>query len=90
MAVCLLTAASARLLGRLPLVYPLVAALVGSVLADLLMLGILQLLGETPIGPIPVPLLGGAAGVNAALALVLIIPLRHLLAGRADGGHPRG
>lgn len=90
LAVCLVTVASARWLGRLPVVYPVVAALIGSAVADLLMLGLLQLLGDAPTGPLPLGRVGVAAAVNAALALGLLIVMRYLPLHRPGGWAARG
>jgi rod shape-determining protein MreD len=69
-----LVAGGDRLLGRLIWLYPLLAALAGSILADLVIIGVFRLLGPAPA--IPFNLLLPAAVLNAAIAGLLLYPAR--------------
>ena len=77
LAVAALVAAGDRLLGRLPWVYPVLAALVGSMLADAVSLAALALVagGSLQLGK-PSELIVPAAVLNAAIAGLALIPLR--------------
>ena len=66
-----------RLFGRLIWVYPIVAAFAGSILADMVILGIFRLMDGPALG-IPVDLVLPAAVLNAALTGVLLYPSRLL------------
>ncbi len=77
--VAALVAAGARLFGRLTWVYPVIAALVGSIVADLLGLGIATLVGQTSVGGIPIDLVLAAAVLNAVLTGILLVPARMIL-----------
>jgi rod shape-determining protein MreD len=79
--VAALTAGGARALGRAVWIYPVVAAAAGSIVADLLVLGTSELVGEARIGAVPSNLVIGAAMLNAVVCAVLLLPAR-LLAGR--------
>jgi cell shape-determining protein MreD len=85
-AACLVTAAAARAVGRPPVLTVLVAALAGSVVVDLLGLGILRLLGSPPAGPLPVERLALAAGLNALIAVLLFVPVRVMASRLAPSG----
>jgi len=67
-----------RLFGRLIWVYPILAAFAGSILADLVILGIFRLMADGPTLGIPVDLVLPAAVLNAALTGVLLYPSRLL------------
>jgi rod shape-determining protein MreD len=74
--VAALSAGGARAFGRLTWIYPVLAALAGSIVADLVTLAIAQLVGEADIGGLPVDLILSAAALNAGLAALLIYPAR--------------
>ena len=52
------------------------AAFVGSIVADVTMLGSRQLVGEVVIGQLPFDLILAAATLNAALTGLLLFPAR--------------
>lgn len=79
LAVAVLVAVAEQLLGRLWILVPIVAALVGSVVADAVELGVLRLLDQAPSGGFPLLLVAAAAALNAALAALLLLPARRLL-----------
>lgn len=79
LAVAVVVAVAERLLGRLWILVPIVAALVGSVVADAVELGVLRLLDQAPSGGFPLPLVAASAALNAALAALLLLPARRLL-----------
>ena len=67
-----------RLFGRLIWLYPILAAFVGSILADLVILGVFRLTtGGLALG-LPIDLILPAAVLNAALTGVLLYPSRML------------
>ena len=71
-----------RLFGRLAWAYPVAAVLVGSMVVDLISLGIMGLV-DPPVGRgIPMPRIVGAALLNGGIAALLVVPVR-LLATRA-------
>jgi len=73
--VAALVAGGDRLLGRLIWLYPILAGFVGSILADLVIIGVFRLLGA--ISPaIPVNLILPAAVLNAAIVGLLLYPSR--------------
>lgn len=74
--VAALTAGGARALGRLPWIYPVLAALAGSIVADLATLAIGQLVGDVSLGGVPVDLILAAAALNAGVTAVLLLPAR--------------
>lgn len=80
LAVVVLVAAGGTLLGRLVWVYPIAAAFVGSVVADLVMLAALTLVGGSLGVGIPLELVVPAAVLNAAITGLLLVPARVLLA----------
>ncbi len=78
--VAALTAGGARMLGRAGWIYPVLAAAIGSLVADALSLGLTQLVGEAAIGAVPGDLLLRAASLNAVIAGLLLVPARVLAA----------
>ena len=77
--VAALVGGGARVLGRLPWVYPIAAAAVASLLYDAVTLGVLALAGGG-IGDVdPLRVMVPAAALNAALAAILLMPARFLL-----------
>ena len=76
--VAALTSGGARLFGRLVWVYPVLAAFVGSVLADVVSLSLMRLVAA-PLGDgLPLELILPAAALNAAICGVLLFPVRTL------------
>ncbi len=74
--VAVLVAAGARVLGRVGWVYPIAATFAGSIVADLVALGISQLVADAAATAIPVDLILAAATLNAAIAGLLLYPVR--------------
>jgi rod shape-determining protein MreD len=79
LAVAVIVAAGARVLGRLTWVYPVGAAFVGSIVADLVALGALSLVGGSLGTTVPMELIVPAAILNAAVTGLLLVPTRLLL-----------
>jgi rod shape-determining protein MreD len=79
--VAALVAGGARLLGRVGWVYPVAATFVGSIVVDLVSLGVSQLVTEAAATTLPFDLILAAATLNAAIAALLLYPAR-LVAGR--------
>lgn len=71
-----------RVIGRLVWVAPVVAGALTSIAADLVALGVMQLVGDSAAGGLPVALILPAAALNAALVGILLFPAR-LIATRA-------
>ena len=78
LAVAVVVSAGARVFGRVVWVYPIGAAFVGSIVADLVSLGTLSLVGGSLGTGIPMGLVLPAAVLNAAIAGVLLVPMRIL------------
>lgn len=74
--VAALTAGGAKALGRAVWVYPIVATAVGSVVADAVLLGLGELVGDARIGAVPTDLLTAAAVLNAVVCAILLVPAR--------------
>ena len=69
-----------RVLGRLVWAYPILAAFVGSIVADLVSLAALSLVGGSSLGTtVPLQLIVHAAVLNAATTGLLLIPMRLLM-----------
>ena len=69
-----------RVLGRLVWAYPILAAFVGSIVADLVSLAALSLVGGSSLGTtVPLQLIVPAAVLNAATTGLLLIPMRLLM-----------
>lgn len=73
---CALVAVTGKVLGRLSWIFPIAAALVGSLLVDGLTLGIFGLTGTDLRVPNVAALIVPAAIFNAVLAAVLLVPAR--------------
>jgi rod shape-determining protein MreD len=71
-----LVAGGDRLLGRMTWLYPVLAAFAGSILADLVSLGVFRLVGEPLRIAEPLSLILPAAVLNAAVAGLLLYPVR--------------
>ena len=74
--VAALTAGGARILGQAVWVYPILAVAVGSVVADLVVLGLGQLVGDARLAGLPTQLILAAAAVNAVIGAILLFPAR--------------
>ena len=79
--VAAMVAGGGRLLGRLVWVYPVLAALAGSVLADAVTLSVYRLVGDPLDLGVPSELILPAAVLNAAIVGILLYPMR-VLSGR--------
>jgi rod shape-determining protein MreD len=79
--VAVIVAGGARLLGRVGWVYPVAATFLGSIVADLVTLGISQLVTDAAATTLPFDLMLAAATLNAAIAALVLYPAR-LLASR--------
>lgn len=79
LAVTVIVAGGARVLGRLTWVYPVGATFVGSIVADLVSQGALSLVGGSLRSGLAVDLLVSAAVLNAATAGLLLLPTRILV-----------
>lgn len=71
-----LVAGGDRLLGRVTWLFPVLAAFSGSILADLVSLGVFRLVGEPLRIAEPLSLILPAAVLNAAVAGLLLYPAR--------------
>lgn len=69
----------ARVFGRASWVYPVLAAVVGSLVADLIGLALGQLVLDTGATRIPMELVLAAATLNAAITAVLLFPARAIV-----------
>ncbi|HTI30318.1 MAG TPA: hypothetical protein VL687_08180 [Methylomirabilota bacterium] len=74
-----------RLFGRLSWVYPLVAVALGSILVEIMSLLVLRLVDEPLGGGWPAGRILEAALLNTAIAAIVILPIRILLARAAAG-----
>ena len=75
--VAAIVAGGAGTLGRLTWIYPILAVLMGSAVADLASLALGQLVADAPlVAGLPTDLIVGAALLNAAIAAVLLYPAR--------------
>ena len=86
--VAVLVAGGARALGRMSWIYPVLAVFVGSIVADVATLAIAQLVSSRSIGGIPVDLVLGAAVLNAAIAALVVYPVRVLMSRYATQESP--
>jgi rod shape-determining protein MreD len=77
--VAVIVAGGSRVMGRLVWVYPVIATFVGSLVADLVGLGLNRLVGGGLVTDLPVDLLLGAATLNAAVAALVMLPARALV-----------
>jgi rod shape-determining protein MreD len=78
--VAALTAGGSRVLGQAIWVYPILAVAVGSVVADLVMLGLGQLVGDARLAELPTQLILAAAALNAVVGAILLVPARMVAA----------
>jgi rod shape-determining protein MreD len=79
--VAVFVAAGARPFGRMVWIYPVIATFAGSVIADLLLVGVGQLVGEGGGAAIPFGIIVAAGILNAAIVALALYPAR-VLAGR--------
>lgn len=73
-----MVAGGSRVLGRLTWVYPVLAAFAGSVLADLIKLGVYRLVDDPLVVGVPLAQIIPAAFLNAMILAVLLYPVRSL------------
>ena len=73
-------AGGARLFGRLSWAYAVASVAIGSVMVDLISLGILKMVDVPIAGGIPAGRIFAAALLNATIAAIVIVPVRILLA----------
>ena len=78
--VAALTAGGTRVIGRVPLVYPVLATFAGSVVADLLLLGMGQLVGDAVVSELPGDIILAAAVLNAVICAIVVVPARAIAA----------
>lgn len=78
--VAAMTAGGARIIGRVPLIYPVLAAFAGSIVADLLLIGLGQLVGDAVITQLPSDIILAAAVLNAAICAIAVVPARAIAA----------
>jgi rod shape-determining protein MreD len=78
--VAVMVAGGARLLGRVGWIYPIAATFLGSVVADLVVIGISKLVTDASATSIPFDVILAAATLNAAIAGLLLYPARLLAA----------
>ena len=79
--VAVVVAGGSRVMGRLVWVFPVLATFFGSLVADLVSIGLNQLVGDVVITGLPLDLLLAAATLNAAVAALVMLPAR-MVAGR--------
>ena len=80
--VAALVAGAGRLVGRAVWITPIIAAFVGSVVADIGSIGLATLVSDASAIVLPTDLVIGAAFLNAAICAVLLIPARAIAARR--------
>lgn len=80
--VAALVAGAGRLVGRAVWITPIIAAFVGSVVADIGSIGLATLVSDASAVVLPTDLVIGAAFLNAAICAVLLIPDRAIAARR--------
>ena len=78
--VAAIVAGGQRLIGRSVWIYPVVAAFVGSIVGDVVSLGLSQLVADASIGPFPSDLVIAAAVLNTVVATLLLLPARAIAA----------
>jgi rod shape-determining protein MreD len=79
--VAVVVAAGARPFGRMVWIYPVIAAFAGSIVADLVLIGVGQLVGDAGTASFPIGIILSAAVLNAAITALALYPVR-MLAGR--------
>ena len=73
-----------RLFGRLTWAYPVAAVAIGSIVVDLISLGVMKMVDLPLAGSLPVQRILAAALLNMTIAAIVIVPTRVLVA-RAGG-----
>ena len=86
--VAAIVAGGSRLLGGLVWIYPVAAAFVGSVVADIGSMVIAQLVADAVPAPPPLEVILTAAALNAAIVGLLLLPARMAVARYAPGDAP--
>ena len=86
--VAAIVAGGSRVLGGLVWVYPVAAAFVGSVVADIGSMVISQLVADAVPAPPPLGVILTAAALNAAIVGLLLLPARMAVARYAPGDAP--
>jgi rod shape-determining protein MreD len=86
--VAAIVAGGSRLLGGLVWIYPVAAAFIGSIVADIGSMVIAQLVANAVPAPPPFDLILTAAAVNAAIVGLLLLPARTAVARYAPGDAP--
>jgi rod shape-determining protein MreD len=86
--VAAIVAGGSRLLGGLIWIYPVAAAFVGSVVADIGSMVIAQLVADAFPAPPPLEVILTAAALNAAIVGLLLLPARMAVARYAPGDAP--
>ena len=77
--VAVVVAGGSRVMGRLVWIYPVLATFVGSLVADVVVIGVSQLVGGVVVTGLPADLMLGAATLNAAVAALVMLPARALV-----------
>ena len=77
-----------RLFGRLSWAYPVAAIAIGSIIVDAISLGVLRMVDLPLSGGLPLQRILAAAGLNAVLGAIAIIPARILAARTAAADGP--
>ena len=78
--VAALTAGGARVIGRVPLIYPVLAVFTGSFVADLLLIGLGGLVGDAVVTGLPTDIVLAAAALNAVICAIAVVPARAIAA----------
>jgi rod shape-determining protein MreD len=86
--VAAIVAGGARLLGGLVWIYPIAAAFVGSVIADIGSMVIAQLVADAVPAPPPLEVILTAAVLNAAIVGLVLLPARMAVARYGAGDAP--
>ena len=74
--VAAMTAGGARVIGRVSLVYPVLATFAGSVVADLILISLGQLVGDAVVSGLPFDIILAAAVLNAVICAIAVVPAR--------------
>ena len=77
--VAAVVAGGERLFGRLSWAYPVAAVGIGSVVVDLIGLGVMQMIDPPLAGQLPLQRILAAALLNSVIAAIVIVPARVLL-----------
>jgi rod shape-determining protein MreD len=77
-----------RLFGRLSWAYPVAAVAIGSIVVDVISLGVMKMVDLPLAGSLPVQRILAAALLNAAIGAMVILPTRVLVARAGGDGKP--